>query len=140
MDSDNAQNEGCKPHNHGEEREGLSSAPLTTVVATAKGDSCPIPGTSTVGTVEIANEEAKDSGPSSSKDQIGYITSHTRAGGDRPNDGEDDGKRSPDHTKNNASERPDTMSSTLVEEVGCQTEDNGSKHELCNAKDERYKA
>jgi hypothetical protein len=68
VDSDYAQDSSSEPEAHGQERESLSSLPLTAVVATAEGHTAPSPGIATVVVVEPGNQDTKDSSPASGED------------------------------------------------------------------------
>lgn len=66
--SNDSEEEGSKPEDHGQEGEGLSCTPLPAVVVATKGKACPVPCRSAVDTVEPANEQTEDGGPASSED------------------------------------------------------------------------
>jgi hypothetical protein len=65
---DDTEHKGREPEDHRQEREGLSSLPLATVVAAAERDATPSPGRTALGAVEPANEKSEDSSPAGSED------------------------------------------------------------------------
>jgi hypothetical protein len=68
VNSDQTEEEGSEPEDHGEERESLCSFPLTTLVAAAERETRPVPSRSTVRTVEPSHKKTEDGGPTSSED------------------------------------------------------------------------
>jgi hypothetical protein len=68
VDGDYTQDKGSKPKNHRQKGKGLSSTPLTAVVAATEGEACPVPGRTAVCIIEPADEQAKNSGPTGGKD------------------------------------------------------------------------
>jgi hypothetical protein len=68
VNSDQAEEEGSEPEDHGEERESLCGFPLTALVAAAEREPRPVPSRSTVHTVEPSHKKAEDGGPASSED------------------------------------------------------------------------
>jgi hypothetical protein len=120
----------------------------------------PIPGRSAVVAIEPSHKQSEHSCPASSEDYksvsvkwkiegrvLGWLTEvrdisgHGRCCRNRPNDGGDDRERSPDDGVHSTAKGyvVGTIVIALVEEVGCETEDDGSADELSDAQDERSK-
>jgi hypothetical protein len=68
VDGDYTQYKGSKPKDHRQKGKGLSSTPLSAVVAATEGEASPVPGRSAIRTIEPSNEKAKNSGPAGGED------------------------------------------------------------------------
>lgn len=140
VDGEYTKDESSEPEDEGEEGEGLSSTPLTAVVAAAEREARPVPGAAAVDTLEPPDEDTEDSSPTSSEDKVGDVASHGRGGRDGPDNGSDDGERRPDDRVDKAGEWANAMASTLVKEVCGKTKHDSCEDELSSAEDEGSEA
>jgi hypothetical protein len=133
---DDTQHKSRKPHDQRQEREGLRSLPLPARVAAAQTEARPRPRAAAALRVEVAHQHAEGGGPAGCEEQIRAVGCDCRLCRDHPDDGEDNRQRGPDDGVDDAAEGADAVAEALVQEVGCQAEDDDCEDELRCAQDE----